>query len=277
MSTRRRVLQGGVVAGAAVAVGGPRLLFKNRKAEAAAIDPNSIPKYVTPLFILPALPPSRVLSDRIEYQVAQRRISQQVLPSGMPRTLVNAYGTPGNNATFHAPGWTVENRVNKQTRITYINQLVDSSGNFLPHLLTVDPTIHWANPPGGVNGRDSTPTFSSTPPPYRGPQPMVVHLHGTHDFEESDGLPETWFLPLARNIPRGFATVGTDYNLFRQEAQARWGVNWAPGTLTSVYPNDQRATMLMFHDHVLGMTRLDVHTGLVAPYILRGGNADLPA
>ncbi|HEX6472792.1 MAG TPA: multicopper oxidase domain-containing protein, partial [Streptosporangiaceae bacterium] len=46
---------------------------------------------------------------------------------------------------------------------------------------------------------------------------------------------------------------------------------------TSVYPNDQPATMLMYHDHVLGMTRLDVHTGLVGPYILRGGDRDLPA
>jgi spore coat protein A len=276
MSTRRQVLKGGVVAGAAAAIGGPRLLLKSRKAEAASIDPSSIPKYVTPLFILPAMPPTRVTSDHLEYNVAERRIAQQMLPAGFPKTLVNGYGVPGINATFHAPGYTIENKANKQTRVTWINQLVDSSGNFLPHLLTVDPTIHWANPPGGNAGRDSTPTFSSTPPPYRGPQPMVVHLHGTHDFEESDGLPETWWLPVARNIPRGFATTGTDYDLFKQEALARWGVKWAPGTSTSVYPNDQSATMLMYHDHVLGMTRLDVHTGLVGFYAIRGGDRDLP-
>lgn len=275
MTTRRQLLRGGVVAGAAGAFAGPWLL-SSRKAEAAAIPPSSIPKYVTPLFVLPAMPPSRVLPDHVEYRVAQRRVAQQMLPAGMPKTLVNAYGVPGNNGTFHTPGWTIENTVNKQTRVTWINQLVDSRGNFLPHLLTVDPTIHWANPPGGVSGRDSVPTFTSTPPPYTGPQPMVVHLHGTHDFEESDGLPETWYLPVAKNIPSGFATVGTDYEPFKQEARDRWGVNWAPGSLTSVYPNDQRATMLMYHDHVLGMTRLDVHTGLVGFYALRGGNADLP-
>ncbi|MDR0344251.1 MAG: multicopper oxidase domain-containing protein [Nocardiopsaceae bacterium] len=244
---------------------------------AAAIDPGSIPKYVTPLFIMPAMPPSRVLSDRIEYQVAERRIAQQVLPAGMPKTLVNGYGAANSNGTFHAPGWTLENTADKQTRVTWINQLVDSSGNFQSSLLTVDPTIHWANPPGGVDGRDSTPTFTSTPPPYTGPQPMVVHLHGTHDFEESDGLPETWWLPVAKNIPQGFATVGTDYNAFKQEAHDRWGVTWAPGSSTSVYPNDQRATQLMYHDHVLGMTRLDVHTGLVGWYNIRGGDAELPA
>jgi bilirubin oxidase len=106
---------------------------------------------------------------------------------------------------------------------------------------------------------------------------MIVHLHGAHDFEESDGLPETWFLPTARNIPSGFATFGTDYGPFRQEAQQRWGVNWAPGTLTSVYPNTQRAGSLLYHDHVLGMTRINVHTGLVGFYIISGGSADVPA
>src|SRR5581483_5609184 len=237
MSTRRNVLKAGVVAGAGAAIGGPRLL-RSRKAEAATIDPNSIPKYVTPLFILPAMPPApSTTNTHIDYVVAQRRLSVQMLPSGMPKTLVNGYGTPSNSATFHSPSFTLENTVNKRTRVTWLNQLVDGNGNFLPHLFTVDPTIHWANPPGGVNGRDSTPTFTSTPPPYTGPQPMIVHLHGAHDFEESDGLPETWFLPAANNIPSGFATTGTDYGPFKQEALNRWGVNWPTGGLISVYPN----------------------------------------
>jgi FtsP/CotA-like multicopper oxidase with cupredoxin domain len=275
MPTRRQFVKSGVVAGTALALGAPRLLT-SRRAEAATLDRNTIPKYVTPLFILPAMPPTRVLSNRIEYQVAQRRLNAQVLPSGMPRTLVNGYGNPNISSTFHSPSFTIENKVDTQTRVTWMNQLVDSNNNFLPHLFTVDPTIHWANPPGGIGGRDSTPTFTSTPPPYTGPQPMIVHLHGSHDFEESDGLPETWFLPNARNIPSGFARVGTDYDPFKQEALDRWGVNWAPGTQTSVYPNDQRAGTLWFHDHVLGMTRLDVHTGLMGFYILSGGDADLP-
>ena len=275
MSTRRQVLKGGVAVAAAAAIGGPRLL-RSRTAEAAVIDPNSIPKYVTPLFILPAMPPSRIASDHDEFQVAQRRLSVQVLPAGFPKTLVNGYGAPSDTSSFHAPGYTIETKSNRQARVTWMNQLVDSSGNFLPHLLTVDPTIHWANPPGGNNGRDTTPTFTSTPPPYTGPQPMVVHLHGAHDFEESDGLPETWFLPVAKNIPHGFATGGTFYEPYRDEAKQRWGVDWAPGTLTSVYPNTQRSGTLWYHDHVLGMTRVDDHTGLVGFYNISGGTGDLP-
>lgn len=277
MPTRRQFVQAGVVAGAAVALGGPYLLLTGRDAAAATLDPNTIPKYVTPLFVLPAMPPTRVLSDHIEYQVAERRMSTQMLPAGMPKTVVNGYGNPNISSTFHSPSFTIENTSNKQTRVTWINQMVDSSNNFLAPLFTTDPTIHWANPPGGNSGRDSTPIFSSTPPPYTGPQPMIVHLHGAHDFEESDGLPQTWFLPQARNIPSGFATVGTDYAAFKAEALHRWGVNWAPGTLTSVYPNTQRAGTLWFHDHVLGMTRLNVHSGLTGFYIVSGGAADLPA
>lgn len=275
--TRRQVVKGGVAMGAVAAIGGPTLLRSRPIQAADRLDPGSIPKYVEPLFILPAMPPQSTSGGINQFHVAQRRFAQQVLPTGMPRTVVNGYGVPGRNGTFHGPGFTLENQVDRQTRVTWDNQLVDSRGNFLPPLLTVDPTIHWANPPGGVAGRDSTPTFTSKPPPYTGPQPMVVHLHGAHVFEESDGLPETWYLPAARNIPRGFATVGTDYDPFRQEALDRWGVRWSPGTLTSVYPNDQRATTLWYHDHVLGMTRLNAHTGLVGFYILSGGDADAPA
>jgi spore coat protein A len=277
MPTRRQFVKAGVVAGAAVALGGPYLLLNSPRAEAATLDPNTIPKYVTPLFVLPAMPPTRVLADHIEYQVAERRFATQMLPAGLPTTIVNGYGNPNIGSTFHSPSFTIENTVNKQTRVTWMNQMVDAANNYLPPLFTTDPTLHWANPPGGTAGRDSTPTFSSTPPPYTGPQPMIVHLHGAHDFEDADGLPETWFLPKARNIPANFATVGTDYNSFKAEALHRWGVAWAPGSLTSVYPNTQRAGSLWFHDHVLGMTRLNVHSGLNGFYILSGGDADLPA
>jgi spore coat protein A len=274
MPTRRQFVKGGVVAGTAVALGGPHLL-SSRKAEAATLlDPNTIPKYQTPLFILPAMPTNGGANT---FHVAQRRFAAQVLPAGMPTTIVNGYGNPNDASTFHSPGFTIETSANTQAQVTWDNQMVDANDNFLPPLFTTDPTLHWANPPGGTAGRDSQPTFTSTPPPYTGPQPMIVHLHGAHDFEESDGLPQTWFLPMAKNIPNGYATVGTDYDSFKQEAFQRWGVQWQAGTLTSVYPNTQRAGTLWYHDHVLGMTRLDVHSGLFGFYNISGGDADLPA
>ena len=35
----------------------------------------------------------------------------------------------------------------------------------------------------------------------------TTHLHGAHTYEDSDGYPEAWTLPAARNIPAGYATV----------------------------------------------------------------------
>ena len=91
--------------------------------------------------------------------------------------------------------------------------------------------------------------------------PIVTHVHGAHTTEDSDGYPEAWYLPAARNIPAGYATGGTFYDQFKQEFEKRWGVAWQPGTAVFQYPNDQRATTLWYHDHTLGMTRLNVYAG----------------
>jgi spore coat protein A len=42
------------------------------------------------------------------------------------------------------------------------------------------------------------------------------------------------------------------------------------------YPNDQRATTMWYHDHTLGMTRLNVYAGPAGFYLLRRGPGDLP-
>lgn len=94
--------------------------------------------------------------------------------------MVFGYGAAFSSGAFHAPGFTIEARYDRPVRVTWINQLVDGNGSFLPHLFTADPTLHWANPPASVSGRDSHSTFTSTPPPYTGPVPGVTHLHGAH-------------------------------------------------------------------------------------------------
>ena len=245
-----------------------------------SLDPLSIPKYVTELPRLGVMPSTGVGSYNgapvDTYVIASRQFKQQMLPSGYPRTTVWGYGAPSVSGTFHAPALTIEAAYNRPVRVTWANQLVDGNGKYLPHLFTVDPTLHWANPPGGVSDRDSHTAFTSTPPPYTGPVPMVTHLHGAHVTEESDGYPEAWTLPAASNIPAGYASVGTFYDQYRTEAADRYGVTWKPGTSIYQYPNDQRATALWYHDHVLGMTRVNVQSGLAGFYLLRGGPADLP-
>jgi bilirubin oxidase len=280
MVTRRQVLGAGAVAGAAVLI--PAALRWSTAAAApvpgGTLDPNSLAKYVTNLFVMPAMPRSPSPSSNLDaYSIASRQISQQILPSGSPTTNVFAYGSTTNSSTFHFPSWTIEATTNRPVRVTWANQLVDNNGKYRPHLIPVDPTLHWANPPGGTSGRDSVPTFTSTPGPYRGPVPFVTHLHGAHVFEESDGYPEAWYLPDASNIPRGYATVGSFYDQFKSEASNRFGASWPKGAAIFQYPNDQRATGLWFHSHELGMTRANIYAGLAGQYLLRGGSSDLPA
>ncbi|MBK8210972.1 MAG: multicopper oxidase domain-containing protein [Rhodospirillales bacterium] len=161
--------------------------------------------------------------------------------------------------------------------VKWINDLVDAQGRFLPHLLPVDPTLHWANPPGGTQHRDTRPDFTGQPTPgrYTGPVPIVTHVHGMRGVgDESDGYPEAWFLPNAIDIPAEYAAEGTWYNFFRSKAQAK-GVTWSKGSATFIYPNQQRASTVWYHDHALGMTRLNVYAGPAGFYLIRGGPDDI--
>ncbi|MDI1446769.1 multicopper oxidase [Polyangium sp. 6x1] len=76
----------------------------------------------------------------------------------------------------------------------------------------------------------------------------VVHLHDGELPADVDGHPEAWFTPgLTTNGPM-FTT-----NLFR-------------------YPNRQRPTTLWYHDHAMGITRLNIYAGLAGFYLLRDEN-----
>ena len=116
--------------------------------------------------------------------------------------------------------------------------------------------------------------FTEPPGPYDGPVPIVTHVHGNHAFDYSDGYAEAWYLPDAQNIPARFATEGTFYDYFRDKSPL--GGQWAPGNAVFEYPNDQRATTMWYHDHTLGMTRLNVYAGPAGFYLLRRGPGDLP-
>lgn len=233
------------------------------------LDPAIIPKYVTPLYVPPKMPKSADVKgmDLDNYRIAARQIQQQVLPKSLPQTNLWAYGNIDYPHTFHSPSHTIEAQVNRQVRVKWINDLKDRNGSFLPHLLPVDQTVHWANPPGGEGGQDS---MGMDPAPYQGPVPLVTHLHGSHVVPGSDGYPESWTLPAAANIPANYATRGKHWTQIA-------GVADEIGAATYQYANDQRATHLWFHDHTLGMTRSNVYVGLVGNYMLRGGMTDLPS
>jgi len=273
--SRRRFLQVTGMAGVAALL---PIGYRDGTAWAApvpggSLDPLSVDKYVAPLVIPPQMPATS--QGQVDYyEIAVRQFTQQILPPGMPPTPVWSYGSVNHAGTFNYPAFTIEANYRRPVRVKWINGLTDAGGNYLPHLLPVDPTLHWANPPGGTTGRDERPTFTDTPGPYTGPVPIVTHVHGNHAFDYSDGFAEAWYLPDAGNIPAGFATDGTFYNYFK--AKSPQGGLWGPGNAVFQYTNDQRAATMWYHDHTLGMTRLNVYAGPAGFYLLRHGPGDLP-
>lgn len=65
----------------------------------------------------------------------------------------------------------------------------------------------------------------------------VVHLHGAKAPPDSDGYPDNWFVPGKSALCH--------------------------------YPNRQEAAMLWYHDHALGINRLNVFAGLFGAFIVR--------
>ena len=269
------------------------------------LDPGAIAKFVNPLLIPPVMPRKGTIprpgGKNIDYyEIAVRQFTQQMLPAPMPATTVWGYGPaaggPTSTALHHAPSFTIEAQAGVPVRVRWINDLVDAEGRFLPHLLPVDPTIHWANPerlPGEQGTRtDTQPFFTGrtyvkpedyTDPStqytrYLGAVPMVVHLHGAHGVgDESDGYTEAWFLPAATNLG-ALAPHGTWYEYFADKALSRNGTKWAPGEAIAQYPNENRPSTLWFHDHALGLTRLNVYAGPAGFYLLRdhrGSDGDI--
>ena len=265
---------------------GSRLGGFTQVAEAAipggTLDVEGLGKFVTPLLVPPVMPKAGTIplkggKTADYYKISMKQFEQQILPAGLPKTTVWGYGavasaSPRGLLLHNAPSLTIEAVANRPVRVKWINDLRDASGRYLPHLLPVDPTLHWANPPGGISGRDTRPRFTETPGPYTGPVPIVTHVHGAVGVgDDSDGYAEAWYLPNAVNVPEAYARDGRWYRFFERKAKDAYGVRWGRGYATFQYPNSQRASTIWYHDHTLGMTRLNVYAGPAGFYIVRGG------
>lgn len=213
-----------------------------------------IPKYVDPM---PVFGPGGIprVDGSIPVTVTMQEVLQQILPitdaSGKPTgfgpTWVWAYKVGSSSA--HYPGATIEAQQGTPTDVTYINDL---PSDVVQKLLTVDQTIHWADPLMQMG------SFS----PYTGPVPAVAHLHGGENQSDFDGGPEQWFTPNGLFGPAYRSYDPNSSGLSRATPPA-------PGTAIYHYPNGQQATTLWFHDHALGATRLNVYGGLAAFYFIR--------
>jgi FtsP/CotA-like multicopper oxidase with cupredoxin domain len=129
------------------------------------------------------------------------------------------------------PGPTIEVRRGVPLEVMWENRL---SGT-LPVVVTVAPDYAVNGVPAqcfpGRSGGRLDPTAAALP------GFSVVHLHGGVTHASSDGWTEN-------------LTVAGQQTL-------------------DAYPNDQRAAMLWYHDHVMGVTRFNVYAGLAGLWIVR--------
>jgi spore coat protein A len=249
--SRRDLLKiGGLAgAGAAIAFEAPQLIQSASASDQIPQTPlpgANITQFAAPLTSFAG---HRVTGTSLKAGMSE--FQQFVLPSSFYSSLPRpfkagtylwgyAIGAAGSSPRPQFPGATIEAKKGTAVTITYANNLPASP--VLRKYLTIDQTIHWADPlQQGMQFK-----------PFTGPIPTVVHLHGGENQSTSDGVPEGWFTNNGLH--------GKGYSTF------------APASANSVvynYPNNQQATTLWFHDHALGITRINVFSGLAAFYFLR--------
>ena len=154
------------------------------------------------------------------------------------------------------------------TEIQYINSLPNTAASQLSAWKTsTDQTLDWADPLNGEANRCADAVTENQPPVgicasnYAGPVPTVPHLHGGEVPPVLDGNPNAWF---------------TGDGVYRGHAYYSKAGAVANGA-TYRYPNTQEAAPLWFHDHALGLTRLNVYAGLAGGYLIVDPALTLPA
>ena len=204
------------------------------------LDPVSHPKFVNDL------PSPRVINTEAggKYTIYIKETKHNAglynvngRPMG-PVTDVWGYGEEGKPISY--PGPTIEARKGEKIWVEWINDLPEE------HMFAIDKSIHWAGTDYiHANGlpHDSEVEFNNVP--------TVTHLHGGHTEAKSDGHPESWYTK-GSNPMTGSNYFGNVYE----------------------YENSQEAATLWYHDHTIGITRLNVYAGLAGFYLLRDDHED---
>jgi len=218
------------------------------------LDPTLIPQWENQL----KRPPPVYVHDpgkQNSYTVEMTQFRERVLPPSMGK-MTTTWGyagfakdaITGKRLGFvrSSPGPTFETKEGTPITVKWVNEIRS------PSLFAVDPTIHWANP-----NTMPTPTlpFLPFPPGYthaQSPVPLVTHVHGLEVQSTSDGGPLAWFTANGKHGP-GYSTLRPT----------------APNAAIYRYPNSQPPTTLFYHDHALGITRLNLASGLAGFYLER--------
>ncbi|MCB8960513.1 MAG: multicopper oxidase domain-containing protein [Ardenticatenales bacterium] len=240
MTSRRTFLKLSAGAGLAMFMARWRVLNAQAAPLAAGLsDPATQPKFINPVpdALAPGFKYTPVPGTNRYHVGIGPSVQQTGLVDGTGALLdtpVFGYGPKGG--PYFWPGMTFEVRSRRATRVKWYNELLDPVTNLpLPHLFPVDTSLHWAY---------SLPGYTQYSVETEG-VPVVPHLHGGHTRYRFDGNPEYFFSPKW------------------QVKGPRWLSKWY------TYDNRQPAGNLWYHDHALGITRLNVYAGLAGFYFVR--------
>ncbi len=234
MLDRRQFLKGAAASGALAYMnvfGGVGRALAAAAADGLS-DPALQPKFANA--VPNALDPSFILqSPNNKYRIAMRQTTQMagLVDAGGNPLSTPVWGYGPNGPGGTWPGMTLVAYSGEPVEVKWENKLPRS------HLLPVDTSLHWAY---SLQGYEQ---YSIE----KDGVPAVAHLHGGHSDFQFDGNPEFFF-------SRGYKVRGPQ---------------WVDKKY--VYQNDQPAGTLWYHDHALGITRLNVYAGLAGFYILRDG------
>lgn len=201
---------------------------------APVVNPLAIPQYVTPL----PLPGQNGWEVITSASPGLKVVETAVEIVGGYSTPVWAYrGAASYTDTFLGPTIIAQ----RGTPTTALIDYSTLSPQATPHILrrgsnpaqsVIDTTVH-----GASNGE-----------PQRR---FIAHLHGGEGVQpQYDGYPDSWITPSGTQgpTPVPLELVG--------------------GKVRHTYPNTQPRGFLWYHDHALGITRLNVYAGLAAAYLI---------
>jgi spore coat protein A, manganese oxidase len=237
---------------------------------------SAIPQFVDPL---PGLADMGVIvADTNEVALEMREFDAETLPTGTltpgvkPLTKVWGYLPVGQTSRKTHLGPIIVATRGTPTQMRYINNLGDTAtSQLLAWKNSVDQTLAWADPLNNeLNACAAAATLNppGTPPvgncaqSYAGPIPACVHIHGGEVPAWLDGGPDAWYTSDGNYKGHGYYT--------------HLGVPAAGNEAVYRYPNTQEGSLIWFHDHTLGATRLNVYAGLAGGYLITDPANDPP-